>query len=199
MALVSEVVRERLLAWGVGRVYGYPGQGADPLVEAFRRGGGRPDFVQPRHGEAAAFMACAHAKFTGLPGCCLAPSGPGALQLLNGLYDAQLDRQPVLALVGAEPSAGPATRRRQALHTERVFADVAEYCELVTRPERAAGVVDRALRTAVSHRGVAVVLLPADLQDEDAQRPGEGVEPEMSRPRPLPEAAELHRAGRLLN
>ncbi|MER6090998.1 thiamine pyrophosphate-dependent enzyme [Streptomyces bluensis] len=199
MALVSEVVGERLLAWGVGRVYGSPGQGADPLIEAFRRGGGRPDFVQPRHGEAAAFMACAHAKFTGLPGCCLAPSGPGAVQLLGGLYDARLDHQPVLALVGSEPSAGSAAHRRPAAHMERIFADVAEYCEPVTRPERAAGVIDRALRAAVSRRGVAVVLLPADLLDEEAPRPGESVEAGTSRPRPLPEAAELHRAARLLN
>ncbi|MFI2435970.1 thiamine pyrophosphate-dependent enzyme [Streptomyces sp. NPDC018693] len=188
MPLVAEVVRQRLLAWEIERVFGRPGEGADPLVEALRRGGDRPELVQPRHGEAAAFMAGAHAEFTGGIGCCLAPSGPGAVQLLSGLYDARLDRRPVLALVGGAPS------------TQRVFLDAAEHCEVLTRPDQAARVVDRALWAARSRRGVAVVVLPTDLQDMDtAEAPG--AVPAVMRHRlgPPADADELRRAARLLN
>ena len=100
---VSDHLLERLAAeWGVQRIYGYPGDGINGLIGAFARGGPRPEFIQVRHEEMAAFMACAHAKFTGEAGVCVATSGPGAIHLLNGLYDAKLDHQPVLAIVGQQ-------------------------------------------------------------------------------------------------
>ncbi|GHK04998.1 thiamine pyrophosphate-requiring protein [Streptomyces sp. Y2F8-2] len=204
MAVVSEVVRERLRAWGVVRVYGYPGQGADPLLEAFRRAGREPEFVQARHGEAASFMACGHARFTDTVGCCLAPSGPGAVQILNGLYDAQLDRQPVVALLGDTPRTGPGARRPQAVHLDRLCADVSESCEVVISPDQAGPVLDRAFRTASARRGVAVVILPADVLDQQAPPSAEGaVPPDVlalggGRPLLMPEEGELRRAAGIL-
>ncbi len=102
MTLVADFVLQRLREWGVERVYGYPGDGINGLLGAFDRAKGHPEFIQARHEEMAAFMACAHAKFTGEVGCCLATSGPGAVHLLNGLYDAKLDHQPVVAVVGQQ-------------------------------------------------------------------------------------------------
>jgi pyruvate dehydrogenase (quinone) len=104
MAQVADYVLGRLRQWGVHRVYGYPGDGINGLIGAFDRAAGDPEFIQVRHEEMAAFMACAHAKFTGEVGCCTATSGPGAIHLLNGLYDAKLDHQPVVAVVGQQKS-----------------------------------------------------------------------------------------------
>jgi pyruvate dehydrogenase (quinone) len=205
MALVAEVVRERLRAWGVGRVYGYPGQGADALLEAFRRAGREPEFIQARHGEAASFMACGHARFTGTVGCCVAPSGAGAVQVLGGLYDAQLDRQPVVALLGDAPRTGAGARPRQTVHLDRLCADVAESSEVVTSPDQAAPALDRAFQTALSRRGVAVVILPADVQEQQAGPSAGATVPAdvlalgYRRPRLMPEAGELDRAAAVLN
>jgi pyruvate dehydrogenase (quinone) len=100
---VADFLIERLMEWGVSRIYGYPGDGINGITTALRRGGHGCDFVQVRHEETAAFMACAHAKYSGTLGVCLATSGPGAIHLLNGLYDAKMDHQPVVALVGQQP------------------------------------------------------------------------------------------------
>jgi pyruvate dehydrogenase (quinone) len=153
-ATVSDFVLERLVQWGVRRVYGYPGDGINGVVLAFA---GRDDleFVQVRHEEMAAFMACGHAKFTGEVGVCLATSGPGAIHLLNGLYDAKLDRQPVLAIVGqqARSALGGAYQQEVDLHT--LFQDVGEYVETVLDAAQVRHVVDRAVRTALVERATS--------------------------------------------
>ncbi|MEU0218224.1 thiamine pyrophosphate-binding protein, partial [Streptomyces sp. NPDC006265] len=115
MASVSEFVAARLRAWEVDRVFGFPGRDVDMLIAALTRGRESPEFVQVRHEESAGLMACAHAKLTGRVGCCLAPSGIGALHLLGGLYDAALDRQPVLALVGQERAPADRGERRRII------------------------------------------------------------------------------------
>src|SRR5438445_341865 len=135
---VGDYLLDRLAKWGVQRVYGYPGDGINGIIGAFGRSsnghrGGRPQFIQVRHEEMAAFMACAHAKFTGELGVCLATSGPGAIHLLNGLYDAKLDHQPVLAIVGQQARAGLGGSYQQEVDLTTLFKDVAhEYVQFAT-------------------------------------------------------------------
>ncbi|MFF9581468.1 thiamine pyrophosphate-binding protein [Streptomyces achromogenes] len=159
MVKVSDRLAARLRDAGVDRVYGVPGLAVDPLLRALGAGPGVPEFVQARGEESAALMACAEAKLTGRPGCCLAPPGAGVLRLLGGLYDAAADRAPVLALVGADPvprrGGGPALRH---------LAEVCVYCEEVSAPEQAGDALDRAVRAALGDRGVAsLVLSPGTL------------------------------------
>ncbi|MBK3523125.1 thiamine pyrophosphate-binding protein, partial [Streptomyces sp. MBT70] len=157
MVKVSDRLAARLRDAGVGRVYGVPGLAVDPLVRALGGGPGVPEFIQARGEESAALMACAEAKLTGRPGCCLAPPGAGVLRLLAGLYDAAADRAPVLALVGADPvprrGGGPAVRH---------LAEVCVYCEQVSGPEPAGDALDRAVRAALGDRGVASLILPRE-------------------------------------
>jgi pyruvate dehydrogenase (quinone) len=120
---VPDYVLGRLREWDVQRVYGYPGDGINGLLGAFGRAAGDPEFIQPRHEEMAAFMACAHAKFTGEPGCCMATSGPGAIHLLNGLYDAKMDHQPVVAIVGQQKRISQGAHYQQEVALENLFAD----------------------------------------------------------------------------
>jgi pyruvate dehydrogenase (quinone) len=171
---MSETVGEQLLArlagdWGVKRVYGYPGDGINGIMGAFETDGPRPEFVQVRHEEMAAFMACAHAKFSGEVGVCMATSGPGAIHLLNGLYDAKLDHQPVVAIVGQQARAALGGNYQQEVDLVSLFKDVAhEFVEMATEPEQVRHLVDRALRIAQSTSSPTCVILPNDLQEAEA-------------------------------
>src|SRR5204863_8239315 len=128
---VADYVLGRLTEWGVHRIYGYPGDGINAFLGAFDRAGGDPEFIQVRHEEMAAFMACGHAKFTGEVGVCIATSGPGAIHLLNGLYDAKLDHQPVVALVGQQAMASLGGNYQQEVDLTTLFKDVAhEYVHM---------------------------------------------------------------------
>ncbi len=204
--LVSDFLLHRLSAWGVKRIFGYPGDGINGLLGALERAAERFEFVQVRHEEMSAFMACAHAKFTGDLGVCLATSGPGAVHLLNGLYDAKRDHQPVVAIVGQQPRSALGSDFLQEIDLQALFKDVAsEFVQMVTVPEQVRHVVDRAVRTALSERTVTCVIVPNDLQEMDAvpQPPhthganhsGIG----FSRPRIVPAAEDLERAAQVLN
>lgn len=162
--IVSETLIERLVAWGVDTVFGLPGDGINGIMEGLRRHRDRVRFVLVHHEEAAAFMATAHAKATGRIGVCLATSGPGGIHLLNGLYDAKLDHQPVLAITGMQETSVLGTGYQQEVHLDRLFEDVAEYNLLVDNPAQLPGVVDIAIRTAYARRGVAHLTIPNDVQ-----------------------------------
>ena len=168
MATVGDFLLARLQEWGVRRIFGYPGDGINGIMAAF----GRQDaveFIQTRHEEMAAFMACGHAKFTGEVGICLATSGPGAIHLLNGLYDAKLDHQPVVAIVGQQKRGALGANYQQEVDLVSLFKDVAgEYVQMATSSEQVRHLVDRAVRIALSERCVTCIILPNDLQEEDA-------------------------------
>src|ERR671914_2951940 len=143
---VSDFLIQRLLEWGIMRIYGYPGDGINGIMGAIGRAENRLEFIQVRHEEMAAFTACGHAKFTGHLGVCLATSGPGAIHLLNGLYDAKLDHQPVVAIVGQQSRAALGGSYQQEVDLLSLFKDVAhEYVQLVTEPEQMRHVLDPAL------------------------------------------------------
>jgi pyruvate dehydrogenase (quinone) len=145
--LVADYILSRLREWGVHRVYGYPGDGINAMLGAFDRAGGDPDFVQVRHEEMAGFMACGHAKYTGEVGVCLATSGPGAIHLLNGLYDAKLDHQPVVAIVGQQAQAALGGNYQQEVDLVSLFKDVAhEFVHMATEPAQVRHLIDRAVR-----------------------------------------------------
>src|SRR5690349_14009485 len=166
---VSDFLLERLKAWGVHRIFGYPGDGINGIMGALNRADGDPEFIQVRHEEMAAFMACAHAKFTGQLGVCLATSGPGAIHLLNGLYDARMDHQPVLAIVGQSARAAMGGAYQQEVDLVSLFKDVAsEYVQQASVPEQVRHLVDRAVRIALDQRTVTCLIFPGDLQDMDA-------------------------------
>ncbi len=203
---VSDHLLQRLNDWGISRIYGYPGDGINGLMGAFDRAGDRLELVHSRHEEMSAFMACAHAKFTGEVGVCMATSGPGAIHLLNGLYDAKLDHQPVLAIVGQQAQQGLGGSYQQEVDLVSLFKDVAhEYVHMATDPAQIRHLVDRALRTALSERTVTCLIVPNDLQSEEAvEEPphkhgtvhsGGGWSP----PRIVPADADLRRAADLLN
>src|ERR1700733_14656912 len=136
--LVADHILERLQAWGVRRIYGYPGDGINGIVGALDRASESLEFVQVRHEEMAAFMACGHARFTGEVGVCLATSGPGAIHLLNGLYDAKLDRKPVVAIIGQQARASLGGHFQQEVDLLSLFKDVAsDYVQICTAPEQA--------------------------------------------------------------
>jgi pyruvate dehydrogenase (quinone) len=167
--LVSDHIVDRLKEWGVTRIYGYPGDGINGLMGALDRGSDSIDFIQVRHEEMAAFMACAHAKFTGEVGVCLATSGPGAIHLLNGLYDAKLDHQPVVAIVGQQSRLSLGGNYQQEVDLQTLFKDVAhEYVQMATEPGQVRHLVDRAVRIATSERTVTCLIFPNDLQEEAA-------------------------------
>jgi len=171
-ATVGDFLLERLAAWGVRRIYGYPGDGINGIMGALGRGGSGIDFVQARHEELAAFMACAHAKFTGEVGVCLATSGPGAIHLLNGLYDAKLDHQPVVAIVGQQKRMAIGGDYQQEVDLTSLFKDVArEFVHTAMVPEQMRQLVDRAVRIALDRRTVTCIIVPNDLQDMPAAAP----------------------------
>ena len=151
------------------RIYGYPGDGINGIVGALDRAQESLEFVQVRHEEMAAFMACGHAKFTGEVGVCLATSGPGAIHLLNGLYDAKLDHQPVVAIVGQQARAAMGGNYQQEVDLQSLFKDVAgEYVQTASTAAQIRHLIDRAVRIARSERTVTCVIVPNDLQMEDA-------------------------------
>ncbi|WP_307820041.1 thiamine pyrophosphate-binding protein [Streptomyces sp. MC1] len=192
MGNVSEVVAARLREYGVHRVYGVPGTAVDPLVGALCGGPDAPEFVQARGAESAALMACAEAKLTGRPGCCLAPPGPGTLRLLGGLYDAAADRAPVLALVGADPSA-----RHVGGHAVRHLAEVSVYCEEVSGPELMDDALHRAVRAALTDRGVASLVVPRHVLAAPAPKAPPAARPVPPAP-PPPAEEDLRRAADVL-
>ncbi len=165
---VGDFVVRRLTQWGVRRIYGYPGDGINGVVLALGRADGAPELIQVRHEEMSAFMACGHAKFTDEVGVCLATSGPGAIHLLNGLYDAKLDHQPVVAIVGQQARTALGGDYQQEVDLLALFADVSEYVEMASDPAQVRHLVDRAFRIAKAERGVATLVLPHDVQTMDA-------------------------------
>ncbi len=161
---VSEFVWQRLGEWGLSRVYGYPGDGVGGLDVALQKAEDHMDYVQVRHEEMAAFMASAHAKFTGGVGLCYATSGPGAIHLLNGLYDAKMDHVPVVAIVGQQARASIGASYQQEVDLQTLFSDVCEYVSMGTIPSQVRTLVDRAVRIAQAKRVVTCIILPNDLQ-----------------------------------
>lgn len=164
----SDFMLERLVEWGFRRVYGYPGDGINGIMGAFDRIGEELEFVQVRHEEMAAFMACAHAKFTGEVGLCLATSGPGAIHLLNGLYDAKLDHTPVVAIVGQAATSALGSSYQQEVDLQVLLQDVTEYVYTVSSPAAMRHIIDRAVRTAAAFRAVTCVIVPKDVQEKKA-------------------------------
>src|SRR5256714_2537248 len=168
--IASEVLIARLADWGVDTVFGLPGDGINGIMEGLRRNADKVRFVLVHHEEAAAFMACAYAKATGKIGVCLATSGPGGNHLANGLYDAKLDHQPVLAITGMQETSVLGTGYQQEVHLDRLYADVAVYNEVVTNPVQLPALVDIAIRTAYARRGVAHLTVPNDIQVAEASQ-----------------------------
>src|SRR3954469_5919011 len=163
---VGQFVLNRLADWGVKRVYGYPGDGINGLLGAFHEVGDRIEFLQTRHEELAALAATAHAKLTGEAGVCLATSGPGAIHLLNGLYDAKLDHQAVVAVVGQQARMSLGAGYQQEVDLQSLFKDVAsEFCQTCVAPEQADLLIDRAMRVALATRSPTCVIVPNDVQE----------------------------------
>src|SRR3954470_1891980 len=162
---VGDFLLERLKAWGIHRIYGYPGDGINGIMGALNRADGDPEFIQVRHEEMAAFMACAHAKFTGELGVCLATSGPGAIHLLNGLYDAKTDHQPVLAIVGQQDRLALGGHYQQEVDLMSLFKDVAaDYVQMAVEPGQVRQLIDRAVRIALAEKTVTCIIIPKDIQ-----------------------------------
>jgi pyruvate dehydrogenase (quinone) len=206
MATTSDFLVQRLYDWGVRRVYGYPGDGINGVMGALNRDQEKVEFIQARHEEEAAFMACAHAKFTGEVGVCIATSGPGAIHLLNGLYDAKLDHQPVVAIVGQQASSCLGADYQQEVDLNSLFKDVAHhYVHMATNAQQIRQLVDRSIRIALAERTVTCIILPSDVQEMDAvESPvrkhgstftGMG----FTRPDVVPNREDLQRAAEVLN
>ena len=203
---VSDFLIRRITEWGLKRIYGYPGDGINGIIGAIDRAGDKVDYVQVRHEEMAAFMACAHAKFTGEVGLCLATSGPGAIHLLNGLYDAKMDHQPVVAIVGQQARSALGGDYQQEVDLISLYKDVAhQYVHMATTPAQVRHLVDRAIRIAKAERTVTCIIFPNDLQEMPAvEKPprqhgtvhsGIGY----AQPRVVPRDEDLRRAADLLN
>src|ERR1044072_2760479 len=161
----ADIVAEALLDWNVEVIFGLPGDCINGFIEALRRRQDRIKFVLVRHEESAAFMACAYAKYTGKLGVCVATSGPGAVHLLNGLYDAKLDNAPVLAITGSTYSDLMGSNYQQDVNLLQLFSDVAVYNNMINKPEHAEMTVDIACRTALAERGVSHLTIPIDVQE----------------------------------
>src|SRR3954447_16511779 len=156
----ADIVAESLLDWGVDLIFGLPGDGINGFIEALRRRKDRIKFILVRHEESAAFMACAYAKYTGKLGACVATSGPGAIHLLTGLYDAKADSTPVIAITGNTYSDMMGSKYQQDVDLVRLFSDVAVYNNMINSPEHAEMTVDIACRSATSNRGVSHLTIP---------------------------------------
>ncbi|MDP9153476.1 MAG: thiamine pyrophosphate-requiring protein [Pseudomonadota bacterium] len=202
---VGDFIVARLHAWGVRKMFGYPGDGINGVFGAMRRAPDQIEFIQARHEEMAAFMACAHAKFTGELGVCIATSGPGASHLITGLYDARMDHMPVLAIVGQQARTALGGHYQQELDLSSLFKDVAgSFAQQATVPSQVRHLVDRAVRIALSERRVTAIILPNDLQEMPYEEPerahgtlhsGVG----WTAPKVVPYAADLERAAAVLN
>ena len=169
---VADYLLERLRAWDVTEVFAYPGDGINGILAAWGRADNKPMFIQARHEEMAAFEAVGYAKFTGKVGVCMATSGPGAIHLLNGLYDAKLDHVPVVAIVGQTNRTAMGGSYQQEVDLLSLFKDVAsEYVQMVTVPEQLPGVLDRAIRVAMAERAPTAIIIPADVQELEYSAP----------------------------
>ena len=169
MANASDFLIQRLYDWGVRRIFGFPGDGINGIMGALDRAQDKVDFIQARHEELAAFMACAHAKFTGQVGVCMATSGPGAIHLLNGLYDAKMDHMPAVAIVGQQATIGLGASFQQEVDLQNLFKDVAgQYVHMASTPAQIRHLVDRAMRIAIAERTVTCIIVPNDVQEMDA-------------------------------
>ncbi len=207
--IASELMVERLADWGVDTVFGLPGDGINGIMEGFRRHSDRIRFFLVHHEEAAAFMATAYAKATGRLGVCVATSGPGGLHLMNGLYDAKLDHQPVLAITGMQATSQLGTGYQQEVHLDQVFADLCVYNQMFHAPASIPALVDIAVRSAMSRRGVAHLTFPVDMQEADPASSGyEGgldtsrtpaTAPVFDAPHVVPRREDLERAAAVLN
>jgi pyruvate dehydrogenase (quinone) len=202
----SDYLVHRLYDWGVRTVYGYPGDGINGVMGALSREQEKVAFVQARHEEEAAFLACAHAKFTGEVGVCIATSGPGAIHLLNGLYDAKLDHQPVVAIVGQQAVTALGSDYQQEVDLVSLYKDVAHhFVQMASTPAQVRHLVDRAMRIAIAERTVTCVIIPSDVQEMAAvPHPGRkhgstftGMA--FSAPDIIPKRDDLQRAADILN
>src|SRR5450755_2748495 len=163
---VADYLLERLRTWGVDKVFAFPGDGINGILAAWGRADNQPKFIQARHEEMAAFEAVGYAKFTGQVGVCMATSGPGAIHLLNGLYDAKLDHVPVVAIVGQTARSAIGGSYQQEVDLLTLFKDVAsEYVQMVTVPEQLPNVLDRAIRVALTERAPTAIIIPSDVQE----------------------------------
>jgi len=203
---VADYVLERLKHWGVEVVFGYAGDGINGLLAAWGRAGDKPKFVQSRHEEMSAFEAVGYAKFSGRVAVCVATSGPGAIHLLNGLYDAKLDHVPVVAIIGQTNRSAMGGSYQQEVDLLSLFKDVAsEYLQMVTVPEQLPNVLDRAIRIAEARRAPTCIILPADVQELDYTAPPHefkfvpSSDAATGRPEAVPVDADLARAAEVLN
>ncbi len=202
----ADLLVESLLDWDVDTIFGMPGDGINGIIEALRTRQDRIRFVQVRHEESAAFAACAYAKWTGRLGVCLATSGPGGIHLLNGLYDAKLDGQPVLAITGLQFHDLVHTFTQQDVELDKLFIDVATYNARIMGPSHVENVVELACRSALARRGVAHITIPVDIQSQAAEarnRSERNIPHHVSNIRAmsarLPDEDQLARAAELLN
>ena len=202
----SDVLVEKLIDWGVEFVFGLPGDGINGIMEALRTRQDKIRFIQVRHEESAAFMACGYAKMTGRLGVCLATSGPGAIHLLNGLYDAKLDYQPVLAITGMQFHDLIGTRTQQDVETDKLFMDCCVFNQRIMGPTHVENIVELAIRTALAYRGVAHVTMPVDLQEEELKQSEASkrnkphhVSDVWARSARLPDAGDVEKAAEILN
>src|SRR5438105_3619910 len=202
---VAAFMLNRLKQWGVHRIYGYPGDGINGLLGAFHEFEDDIDFVQTRHEEIAALAACAHGKLAGDVGVCMATSGPGAIHLLNGLYDAKLDHAPVLAIVGQQKRMSLGAAYQQEVDLQVLFKDVSEFVQVCMEPAQARHLIDRAIRIALDKRAVSTIIIPGDVQEEKAvespPREHGAVFSSIgyTRPRVLPHEEQLENAARILS
>src|ERR671924_951477 len=195
---------EALIDWNINIIFGIPGDGINGVIESIRQRQNKIRFILVRHEESAAFMACAYAKYTGKLGACLATSGPGGIHLLNGLYDAKMDGQPVLAITGHHFHDLIDTHAQQDVNLDQVFKDVAVYSTRVMGPEHIRNVADLACRQALTRRGVAHINFPVDFQSQTCQEHSERNIPGHTSDIPafkagLPEEDDLRRAAEILN
>src|SRR3979411_2891081 len=167
---VGDFVVERLYAWGVRRIYGYPGDGINGVIGALQRAD-KIEFIQVRHEEMAAFMAVGHGKITGEIRAGRSPGGPGATPLITGLYDAKLDHAPVLAICGQAEATVRGASYQQELNLDRMFADVANFVQEASAPAQVRHLIDRGMRIAKASNGVSVLVLPKDIQEQDYKEP----------------------------
>ncbi len=203
---VSDYIVQRLYDWGIRQIYGYPGDGINGLMGAMNRYGDKVRFIQTRHEELAAFMACAHAKWTGEVAVCMATSGPGAVHLLNGLYDAKKDHQPVVAIVGQQKNMSIGADFQQEIDLISLFKDVAgPFVHMTSHPAQARTHVDQAIRIAKAERAVTCIIVPVDTQEMDAVKSAprqhgcnySGIG--YTEPRTIPTEEDLQRAANILN